>query len=41
MYAQDCGLFGDKCLVLWAIIFDKIILEHYQIALAKGHFRML
>jgi hypothetical protein len=28
-YAQDCGLPGNKCLVLWAIIFDTMILEHY------------
>jgi hypothetical protein len=28
-YVQDCGLPGNKYLVLWAIIFDTMILEHY------------
>jgi hypothetical protein len=30
-YAQDRGLPGNKCLVLWETMFDTMILEHYRL----------
>jgi hypothetical protein len=29
-YAQDRGLPGNKCLVLWETMFDTMILEYYR-----------